>query len=148
MKQLAIIPALVLASSAYAYAQTPHELDLAWDYPAESATPIAGFRVYFSDDAVPQPNSASVDVGPATTITFPHADLPQPADDDYYLAVESYSAADQRSTQTPIRIIVEFGPPAAPENVRVMEIREIEDAIEPPESEPQVQTIRVQPRRQ
>ena len=147
MKRIGFIVLLSLAMSAKAYAQTPHELDLGWDdpEPGASATPVAGYRVYFSDDGPPQAGDARVDVGLVNQFTFPDARLPAPAGDSYFLAVEAYSAAGQVSQERPpIQVIIEFAPPAAPRNVRVLEVRPVEEAPPPAEEEEAPTVFRIQ----
>ena len=127
--------------SAAALAQTPHEVDIAWDDPAQSITPVAGYRVYFDDTGVPGAGSANIDVGRTNGFTFPDPGLPSPTDDQYWLSVESYSQTGLRSVQAPIQIVIEFGPPAPAENVRVINVRPLPEA--PAAAAPR--TFRIQP---
>lgn len=136
---LAMGLAMGLASSA-AVSQTPHELDIAWNDPAISDTPVIGYRVYFDDDGVPQLDGASVDVGMTHEYTFPGV-FGGSSDDHYWVGVLSYDERDQRSEIVAIEIVVEFQTPAPPENVRALDIRAMPAAASVPAAVP---TIRIE----
>lgn len=128
MKSAYVLGLTSLLCLGTAGAQTPHELDLAWDDPPSGGSPTVGYNVFFDDDGPPQLSSPSTDVGLVNVFTFPNPGLPLPTDDEYFLGVQAYSVTGLVSGIPSIRIVIEVDPPGDPQNVRVLEIRPIPPA--------------------
>lgn len=88
--------------------------NLTWT--ASTSADVAGYNVYYQEDADPTYDSPGVNVGNVTTITLP-LEGQTPVEGEFFYGISAYDAKGNESDIVPIAVELDTTPPTPPGDV-------------------------------